>query len=261
MLAFAFAVLLSAIVHGQDLVEGLPTLIIGKLRDNKDSVFIDLQPELQASYDWAKTQPGFEDLGFPLEQSVPGLPVVGDLAIRVEDLVIRRFDAFKEDDTIPVVERTDYGYHMGLFNIGIDLVGMTLRTGGFFGGLHKGCLSIDFEDCWVEVEKVEGELLPRITAKVENPSFTFSSPSMLTEIMMKPALMLAESYIVEAIEEAFSAALRFFWLPVNCDAYIAAAADALYVEDAAEPAEDLDASDGLFTDIEGDANWGDKIEA
>lgn len=221
---------LANLVKGQDLVEGLPTQIIDKLRRYRNRDYIDLSPELQSSYNWAKTQPGFDELGFPLDETFPGLPIVGDLSIHVEDLLIRKFDAFKENGAVPIVERTGYGYRMGVFNIGLDLTGMVLKTGGFFGGRHEGALSVDLEECWVEVELFDGEALPRITAKVENPSLSFKSPSALTEIMMKPALALAESYIVSAIEDAFGTALRYFWISVNCEAYISAAADALASE-------------------------------
>lgn len=242
---------------------GLPTQIIGRLREQRDSVFVDLRAELQASYDWAKTQPGWADLGFPLDQTVPGLPVVGDLAIHVQDMLIRRFDAFKEDGETPIVEKTEYGYRMGLFNIGLDFTGVVLKTGGFFGGVHEGTLTLDIEECWVEVECFADSPLPRIIAKVENAAYDFHSPSMLTEIMMKPALLLAESFITEAIEKGFAAALLYFWIPVNCEAYIAAAADALAVpkqepDDDGNEADDEDepADDGAF--FVDDLDWLDK---
>jgi hypothetical protein len=180
-------------------------------------------------------------------------------------MLIRRFDAFKEDGDTPIVEKTDYGYRMGLFNIGLDFTGVVLKTGGFFGGVHEGTLTLDIEDCWVEVECFADAPLPRIIAKVENAAYDFHSPSMLTEIMMKPALLLAESFITDAIEKGFAAALLYFWIPVNCEAYIAAAADALALPkqedgngDGGNDADDEEepADDGAF--FVDDLDWLDK---
>lgn len=216
-------------VVGPDALEGLPGQIINKFRENRYAQTIDLLEELQGSYEWANTQPEWSEFSFPVDQTVP-VPMIGDVHLHVQSMAFTQFDASRERGA-PIVQRTDYGYRLGLFNIGVQLDGIEITTSGFFSSSHKGTLKIDLEGCFLDIELLNGQLIPRVTGKIGTSQYSFSSPSIMTELLLTPCLMISEGIMNETIETAFAYYLTQFWLPVDMEFYIAVAADAFLEEE------------------------------
>jgi len=226
--SLAASLLLLSLSHaaGPDAMEGLPGQIIQKFRDHKNEESIDLLEELQGTYEWVNEQPEWGEFSFPLDQIIP-VPMVGDVRLHIDGLRFTQFEAVRDAQSgAAVVERTSYGYRLGLFNIGVELSGIELTTTGFFASSHTGTLNIDLQDCYLDIEMVRGQAVPRVTGKIQYSSYSFQSPSIMTQLLLGPVLMLSESVMNETIEEAFAWYMTQFWLPIDMEFYVAVAADA-----------------------------------
>lgn len=258
MLYNCLVVLLVSAVHAilnadgeakQPGLDGLPGAIVNKLRENRDAQTVDLLQELQGTYEWANSQPEWSEFSFPLDQTLPEMPLIGDIKLHIESLRFRQFDATKDDFGSPIVERTEYGYRLGLFNIALDLEGIEVTTFGFLGSTHKGVMSLELNDCYLEIEQVEGQLVPNVMAKIGAASYAFDSPNFMTQMMLSPLLLLAESMISQTIEAAFAYYMTQFWLPVDMEFYISVAADAYLETDGSTVGALEDDEEGLFNPI------------
>ncbi len=208
-----------------DFLEGLPGQIVNKLRDNRESEKVDLLEELQQTYIWANEQSGWSEFSFPVQQSLQ-LPMIGDVALYIDRLNFGVFEAVKDGD-LQIVERTNLGYRIGLFNIEAELAGIEISTFGFFSSTHSGNLTMKLDDCFIEIVLIEGQSVPDVYSKIGHSRFSFKSHSVMTELMMSPLLMLSQETMVGTIESVFSYYMTQFWLPIDMEFYIAVAADAL----------------------------------
>lgn len=233
-----------------DALEGLPGQIIQKFRDNRDQETIDLLNELQGTFEWANSQPEWAEFAFPIDQIIP-VPMIGNVNLHIESLSFTQFDATK-DNGAPIVERTAYGFRLGNFNIGVELAGIEITTSGFFASTHTGKLSIELQDCYLEIEMIEGQSVPRVTGTIGFSQYTFKSPSIMTELLLTPVLLLSESIMNETIEDAFAYYMTQFWLPVDMEFYIAVAADAFM--------ESERSTEGLILLDEGEEQEGEEVE-
>lgn len=223
LLAAGLTVALQA--AGPDALEGLPGQIIQRFRDQRQDQSIDLLEELQGTYEWVNEQPEWADFSFPVDQVIP-VPMIGDVRLHIDALTFTQFEAARDADDTPIVARTDYGYRLGLFNIGVELSGIQIATTGFFASTHTGTLNIDLQDCYLDIEIIEGQAIPRVTGHIGVSNYSFRSPSIMTEILLGPILLLSESIMNETIEEAFAYYMTQFWLPIDMEFYISVAADA-----------------------------------
>lgn len=230
-LLFLFFSFTSAILNAdgeakQPGLEGLPGAIVQKLRDHRHEQTVDLLEELQGTFEWANSQPEWAEFSFPVDQTLPGLPLIGDIQLHIESLRFHKFDASKDEQESPIVERTSKGYRLGLFNIALDLEGIEVTTFGFLGSTHRGMMSLELNDCYLEIEMVEGQEVPNVIGKIGSAAYSFESPNFMTQMMLSPLLLLAESMISGTIESAFAYYLTQFWLPVDMEFYISIAAEA-----------------------------------